>query len=192
MRLLWKWTGLPVVLLVVSCGVQPRLNWPAEVAIEVTDPGKASVASNIENLNSQLGKTILQIGSGTGSPIYIKSVTSFSSTSSIAQGAEVHFAYVESPVLPGKVRAMGTASTRIAGRATLDDSKCVIELASFLFESTTNNLLLPVLWHEIGHCGGLQHVDKAGELMSAVTLSYSKYSQEQIQSFFDSLLSAIR
>jgi hypothetical protein len=188
----WKWAGIPALFFIAACGNAPRLTWPAAVAsIEISDAGKSIVASDIENLNKEIGSTILRLEGSNGSPIHIKSVSSFGvSNSVIPQGAQVHLDYV-SLGAKGNSRA-AAPTTQIAGRATLDSNQCVIELGSFLFEDNARDLLMPVLWHEIGHCGGLVHLSEANEVMSPITNRVQTYSKEQFKRFFDALLASIR
>ncbi len=187
----WKWAGIPALFLVVACGNAPRLSWPAAVAsIEISGDGKSTVTSDIEDLNAQIGSTILRLDGSSGSPIHIKSISNFGVSSNVlTQGAQVHLDYV-SMIAPGARGA--AASTQIAGRATLDSSQCVIELGSFLFEEKSKDLLMPVLWHEIGHCAGLLHVTEANEVMSPITNRLDAYTADHFKRFFDALLASIR
>lgn len=183
MRLKWLWIA---VVFLPGCALsRPQLNWPAQVISlgNLSTSARNIVTADIEELNDRLGMAILTIGSGEGSPISIKQVTSFTSSGS---SSTVHqeFAYIG---MPG---ARGVGGTTIAGRATLDIDGCTIELASFLFGEP--ELLNAVLWHEIGHCAGLMHVTQQNELMSRITLEISDYSEEKLQRFFDSILSSIQ
>lgn len=189
----WKSVAvLAVVLLVSGCGQwrATALRWPAKlVSIEGLDSMElAAVQGNIDDLNEQLGLTLLLQGES-GSDIFIKRVQSFDSHVNLL--AHTDTAYV------GIDGMRGATGTKIAGRATLSNWSCTIELADFLFaknkttgEMTAKALLLAVLWHEIGHCGGLPHVEEAGELMSPITLPFSSYSDAKIQRFFTDLLNS--
>jgi hypothetical protein len=188
----WQWAGIPALFLAVACGNVQKLSWPAEVAsIDISGDGKSIVTSNIEDLNKEIGSTILNMGKTAGSPIYIKSVTDFGDTSNVnSQGAQVHLAYVNIGGV-ANLRAL-TQGTQVAGRATIDSKQCLIELGSFLFEEKAKDLLLPVLWHEIGHCGGLVHVTDNNEVMSPITNRFDSYTKDKLKRFFDALLASIR
>ncbi len=193
MQLKLKAVWILVVMVVAACGTPrpPSLQWPAKLAATDGIEGDAhtSVSTFISQLNSDASRAILDVGAG-GSPIYIKKVTSFEESNVVAEshtdGENVHYAYV------GMVNGRGVLGTRIAGRATLMSSQCTIELGSFLLEASAKNLLQPVLWHEIGHCAGLAHVTDAGELMSPVTLPFSRYTEDHLKRFFDALLLRIQ
>jgi hypothetical protein len=179
------------VLLVglAGCGQSAlKLQWPATVASIEGIEGSylASVTNHIEDLNRRLGATQIHIGSGNGSPITIKRVTDFSASVSSTLLSESEFAFVATT---GSMKK--AANTRIAGRATLSNNRCVIELATFLFDDGQRELLAAVLWHEIGHCGGLAHDSKPGELMSSVTNAFNFYSEAQLTRFFDALNTSI-
>ena len=189
MRRLW-WTGLPVALFLVSCGQVPRLSWPASVAsIDASTDARAAIVDTIEKFNSHLGSTELAMTAGTGSPITIKIVDSFTSVPS-GSGSHVDYAYISQPATRGSARAV-TGSTRIAGRAMLQVGKCSIELGSFLFTSTASkDLAYAVTQHEIGHCAGLLHTPDSNQVMSPITVP--TYSQEEWKRHFAAVLSAIR
>ncbi|MBY0372257.1 matrixin family metalloprotease [bacterium] len=180
-----KWQFLFAVVLVLSgCGQwrATALRWPARInSMQGFDSSESSaVHTVITSLNSQIGLSILNISGGTGSDINIRFVTSFDSE--VAAASHVDYAYIK---MPGR----GIAGTRIAGRATLTAENCLIELGDFIFND--DELMQAVLWHEIGHCGGLQHVKEDGEIMSPVTKPFNQYSSDKVQRFFGDLLASI-
>jgi hypothetical protein len=76
----------------------------------------------------------------------------------------------------------------IAGRATVDDEKCVVQISSVVADDIS--LLVPVLWHELGHCAGLDHDPKQGELMYKTTYAMKSYDDAKIERFFAHVLEA--
>lgn len=190
----FRWFGILASLLLAACGGGQRLSWPAQIpSIEGIDGDSLTlVQEKIADLNTRLASPVLNIGSGNGSPIYIRKVESFDSTTAFFSLGDLHleqseFAYIR---LRGARGTLGTS--RIAGRATLSSKECTIELASFLMKPESKDLLHPVLWHEIGHCAGLPHVSEEGELMSPLTLPISKYTDEHLARFFNAFMASIQ
>ena len=72
------------------------------------------------------------------------------------------------------------------GLATLFTHKCLIQLSRILF-SEMKKYLVPALWHEIGHCFGLDHVSEPQQIMSESVMPFSFYKEEQIQNFIQLL-----
>jgi len=186
LRLKWQFL-MAVGLVLTGCGQwrATALRWPAKVkSIQGIEGAALSlVEENIEALNEDLGTAILHLTGGDGSEVYIRRVESFESqagTTSHTDYAQIGFS------------GRSAAGTTVAGRATLLDLTCVIELADFLFEKGNKSLLQSVLWHEIGHCAGLPHVKEERELMSPLTLRFSEYSEAKIQRFFDDVLNSIQ
>jgi len=179
---------MPFVFSIVSCGIyRPQLTWPAQlIATEgIEGETQSKIHTDIESLNAKLGTTLLDLTPGKGSPVSIKAVADFAQTRSVA-GKQIDTAYV------GPSGARGLLGARIAGRATLTSEGCTIELGTFLFDPSTKDLLLSVLWHEIGHCTGLLHVVEENELMSPLTLPFSKYNDEKLNRFVAAILASIK
>jgi hypothetical protein len=131
---------------------------------------QGSVRAAIEELNQGVGRTLIALDSKeASSPISIELVESISPRQ-------------ESPLSSG---------TRVAGRATQLDSGCEILISKFVLESPSRDLLRSVLWHELGHCAGLEHVHEEGEIMYRSSVSFRNYSKSSLEKFFADLISAI-
>lgn len=74
---------------------------------------------------------------------------------------------------------------RRAGYATTAGDTCLVELADRLF-GTHRDFRKTVVWHELGHCAGLEHDDQTGEIMSATTSTFSSYDATAIKRFIES------
>jgi hypothetical protein len=74
---------------------------------------------------------------------------------------------------------------RRAGYATMAGDTCLVELADRLF-GTHRDFRKTVVWHELGHCAGLDHDDETGEIMSATTSMFSSYDTVAIERFIES------
>ena len=73
---------------------------------------------------------------------------------------------------------------RRAGYATMEGDSCLVELAERLF--TTHEVYRKtVVWHELGHCAGLDHDPRDGEVMSATTSAFDGYDAATLQHFMD-------
>lgn len=169
-----------------------QLEWPAQVQSIQVGAFQNDVASQIEALNSKLSTPLFNMGSsGSGSSISITKVSSFDQgTGSLMEDADLSYVHLESQ---GVTARDGSGSgTMIAGRATLSTDQCRVELASFLFEEKYKDLLTSVLWHELGHCGGLLHLSSAGEIMSPMTLPLTNYNSAKQLRFFNDLVASIK
>ena len=76
------------------------------------------------------------------------------------------------------------ATSSKAGLATFDDSSCKVELNNLIFQSDYSSYLEPVVWHELGHCAGMEHNPKSGELMYHIASPQSLYTEEAIHRFW--------
>lgn len=165
-KLFW----LAILVVLTSCGKNgaPRLSWPATLGgMEgFSDTQRESVKSAISQLNLKIKRTMVspaglqtQNGSSEGSPIYFRFADSIPEQKNV-----------------------------IAGRATVDGEKCIVQISSVVADN--NELLVPVIWHELGHCAGLDHDPKAGEVMYASTVSMKNYDQATLGRFFTHVLEA--
>lgn len=73
---------------------------------------------------------------------------------------------------------------RRAGYATMQGDTCLVELAERLFK-THQSFRKTVVWHELGHCAGLDHDTDDGEVMSATTSVFTSYDGEAIERFLN-------
>jgi hypothetical protein len=165
-KLFW----LAACFVIMGCGKNRHsyLQWPTTLGgLEgFSDSQRENVMDAIGQLNARIRRTIVAPAalqdSGAeepGSPIFIRFEDKIPERTSI-----------------------------IAGRATVDDEKCIVQIASVVADSP--ELLVPVLWHEIGHCAGLDHDPKDGELMYKMTYSMRRYDEATIERFFTHVLEA--
>lgn len=79
----------------------------------------------------------------------------------------------------------------ILGVAWIYEEPCRIQMAErsyFYGQEWVNS----VLWHEIGHCLGMEHHPNSGDIMYKYAKPLNKYSEENIQEFFRRLYEATR
>lgn len=79
---------------------------------------------------------------------------------------------------------------RIAGTATMEVSKCTIQVSSFVVQRDTirKGLLKGVLWHEIGHCVGFDDESAYGEVMYSGPELFASYSAAASSRFLTRML----
>ena len=77
-----------------------------------------------------------------------------------------------------------------AGLSTLDESHCTIEISSKVFSPGYSTYMKSVVWHEIGHCGGLVHTGQVGALMYPTTAPFVDYTNYELGDFFAALFSS--
>lgn len=80
----------------------------------------------------------------------------------------------------------------VLGSATTEFSKCTIQILCTLIDHSNEDLLASVVWHEIGHCLGLHHVDEPNDLMYPQSKPFSQYSDDMIDHFINQLLSSVK
>lgn len=150
---------LIVALLCVSCaqGQREPLKWPVTlVGIEgFSEDQQTRVLDAIDELNAEVSQTLVVHGTH-------------------ARGG--------SPVTIRWAKEIPQMASTIAGRAFLDSEKCTIQLADVVAKS--DSLLKPVLWHELGHCAGLQHDPSEGEIMFRRTDYMENYDNSALSRFF--------
>ncbi len=165
-KLLW----LAAAVVLASCGRNGslRLSWPATIGgLEgFSDTQRTAVMSAIAQLNVKIKRTMI---SPAGLPASRES----------SEGSPIYFRFADNIPEQKKV---------IAGRATVDGEKCVVQISSVVADN--NELLVPVIWHELGHCAGLDHDPKAGEVMYASTVSMKNYDEATLSRFFSHVLEA--
>lgn len=163
-------TFLAVSFVFLGCAQQRQssqnLNWPASLA---TVSGFSSqeedrVVKAVEQLNLKVHRTL----------VLPSSLTSDGTSSS--QG-RIHIQWVKE--IP---------KTTIAGRATIKGTTCFIELTEQV--ASSDDYIIPVLWHEIGHCAGLKHTTDATDVMYRTSTTLSSYSQDSFRRFFNQIVGA--
>lgn len=76
------------------------------------------------------------------------------------------------------------------GYAIVRPTSCTIELSERLFDDLAH-MLKSVIYHEIGHCAGLGHVEESQEIMSANASAFDRFTQTHFNNFFDLIFSSI-
>jgi hypothetical protein len=77
----------------------------------------------------------------------------------------------------------------VLGIAQVGVSPCRIKLANRLF-TFTQDWINSVVWHEVGHCMGMEHTSNANDIMYPYANPLSWYTQEIIQDFIRRLYEA--
>lgn len=75
-----------------------------------------------------------------------------------------------------------------AGLAIVGSEGCTIEISPKVFDEY-HTYVKSVIWHEMGHCGGLEHTERTGDIMYRTTERFDRYSPESISRFFEYFLS---
>jgi len=167
------------------------LSFPAQISeikgFDGTEAGE--ITTRVDSLVKKVGTSFLVFpGEGnTGSTVRIQMVNEIQNTSETASNSHVDYAYV---FIPGEYRGVA-GNNRIAGRATRYGNECLVEISRFVVQYT-DELLQPVLWHELGHCAGLSHDSKPYEIMSAITYTLNYYDDAKIARFIELISSAIK
>ncbi len=163
MRYLWL---LVVVVVVSGCGNNRPSpgQWPAAVvSVENFSPDQtATLNAALKEMNIHVHRTIVQPeGTTAGYPIRIK------------------------------LREPWPEAPDRAGYATVESDRCTIELSNVIYKNADTDYIKPVVWHEMGHCAGLQHVATQGEIMYPSSNKLAAYTQDQISRFYSEVLSSI-
>jgi len=166
-QILWKrLASLTVVFLVVGCGkVQPAWQGkPASVASMegFSETEKTRILDAIASFNEHIGKTAI----------------------------ETTFTEGTAPVFMQKVQAPAENPLR-AGYAILESDQCTIQFSTMLFTKERESYLEPVVWHEFGHCAGLEHTATQGDIMSPESERMNQYPTAAIENFFSTIRGAI-
>ena len=182
-----------VIFLVSACDNSGHfaLEFPAQISeikgFDGTETGE--VTTRVDSLVKKVGTSFLVFpGEGnTGSTVRIQMVNEIQNTAETASSSHVDYASV---FIPGNYRGVG-GTNRIAGRATRYGNECLVEISRFVVEYA-DELLQPVLWHELGHCAGLSHDSKSYEIMSAITYTLNYYDDKKIARFISLISAAIK
>jgi len=194
-----------VMFLVIGCGKFRHLNknWPANVTEfqGLSTAQEDSVVDSIHALNTDANRRLITLSvSGLfEGPTECAAIVDECEVDSPdceidPPGCEVNPFDPETfepredpyPIIIRRVPANPDQPNR-AGYAIMKNDLCEIELSEFLFDKDYEETLQSVLWHEIGHCAGLAHVEESNELMSRTTSSFGRYSNSAIERFFDAI-----
>ena len=157
--------SLTVALVITGCGVNGHSHgkWPAAVVQteNLTEMQKDLVFETLKDLNTQIRRTVVNPEqAGDAYPITIK----------------LHGKWAEAPSR--------------AGYATVADDRCLVELSDEIFQDDKKDFLKPVIWHEFGHCAGLNHDPREGEIMYRTSSTMQDYQAPAINRFFSAILSS--
>lgn len=158
-----KWVIRSMVLVapfVTACGnlSNSSTGWPAQlVAVEAGgDDDEALLRSDLHELATAAKKELFLDGAPMGSAAVLK-------------------------VTIRRVPDWADAPRR-AGYATMEGDTCLVELAERLFVSR-HAYRKTVVWHELGHCAGMEHDTEEGEVMSPTTSSFDTYDETTLERF---------
>ncbi|MBI3293801.1 MAG: matrixin family metalloprotease [Deltaproteobacteria bacterium] len=156
---------MTVVFLFVGCAKMRTEPWPAAIVSisGFSSEEETSVRSALTDLNQSSGKIAL-----------------------LVEGESAKSAF---PISISKREPPPDAPNR-AGLSTFDEIHCAIEISPKVFTVTYQSYLKSVIWHEVGHCGGLVHTTKLGALMYPTTEPFFDYSKGDLSDFLAALFSA--
>lgn len=147
-------------LLLCSCGHKPTKTWPASI-------------QGMSGFTKAQKDEVLS---------YVKDLNMFMGREIVVLNRENAF------TLTFKFVPARELDTTTIGMAHTGDESCAIDLSSELFDDLVSYTETTV-WHEIGHCAGLEHIDpSSGEIMSPEALSFSRYGVKELGRFKTDLL----
>jgi hypothetical protein len=153
-------TFLIVLFLSVGCGKKglDQLPWPAQVKlIGLSAEQEKNVFSSLSGFTNNSGKEIFY----------------FDDRPSQFQ------------ITIGKLK-VSPETTSKAGLATYNRVSCKVELNEVVFSEDYKDYFDPVLWHELGHCSGMEHDPKEGEIMYHIASPKNFYKTDAITRFVNS------
>lgn len=167
---------LTFVVVVSVCGCGQSTNWPSNIIIEdgFSEYEHSRVVKAITEFNRHVGSDALQINNPS-----LSFVTRIRAVSHI----------------PEQERSIHSSACRrlyrgaIAGQATTWKNRCNIEMIQTLLYSKDS--LYPLLWHELGHCFGLDHVLEEREIMYYSLTPLDFLSSGALGRFFQSVKTAV-
>ncbi len=157
--------ALSVMWLVTGCGNYRQFNkpWPATVSgmNGFSDEQKSTVRAALLEMNTDAKSSIIDV-----------------------DGSKDHF-----PITIKLREPWPEAPTR-AGYATMDSDGCLVEISTDVFRDSKEDYIRPVIWHELGHCAGLQHDPAEGEVMYKVSEPIKYYSASAFTRFWGTIMRA--
>lgn len=82
-------------------------------------------------------------------------------------------------------------NSQYLGRATLTEETCLVELNEIVLEDSYSSYFVPTLYHELGHCAGMQHDPNKGEIMYYLGGPKDSYTQDAFNRFYSEFLDFI-
>ena len=151
-------------ILLVACGKERH--WPAEISScsGCSTEEKGSVSSFVTDLNAKSGSNLISMSES-------ENKTQFAITVRFVEGAEI--------------QESGDSKNTRAGLATVYIDHCDVQLSKDLHKAENAQYFKAVLWHEMGHCAGLEHDNSEEEIMFAVTKKFPAYTEDAITRFIN-------
>ena len=81
------------------------------------------------------------------------------------------------------------ANGNLAGTAMILINSCKITVFSLSFQ---DKIVKSVVWHEVGHCFGLEHSENPEDIMYLSVKPFEKYTKESINSFLEDLKKSLK
>lgn len=158
-------------ILLVACGKERH--WPAEISScsGCSQEEIGSVSSYVSDLNSKSGSNLVSMSNK-------ESKTQFSITVRFVEGVEI--------------QESGDSKNTRAGLATVYVDHCDVQLSKDLHKQENSQYFKAVLWHEMGHCAGLEHDNNEEEIMFAVTKKFPAYTDDAITRFINKFKQSAR
>lgn len=148
---------LIIFLLLTSCAKKP--GWPASVTFQSLDSSQTETALNyLKSLSEETKMELFNFNKVEGNFKIIITKKSFNQ------------------------------NENYLGLATVTEVGCLVQLNEIIFlNSDFKDYFKPVLYHELGHCAGMIHDPKEGEIMFHVGSPESFYTQDAFNRFFNQL-----
>lgn len=71
-----------------------------------------------------------------------------------------------------------------AGMTQKGAETCSVDISTELFKSDRESYMDSVVWHELGHCAGLNHNPNKGTMMYAIAKPFSTLATSAVKDFF--------
>ncbi len=158
-------------MLLVACGKERH--WPAEISScdNCSTEELGEISSSVSDLNAKSGLSLISLSESSNK-------SQFSIKVSFVDAAEI--------------QEGGDSKNTRAGLATVYVDHCDVQLSKDLHKAENSQYFKAVLWHEMGHCAGLNHDNNEEEIMFAVTKKFQAYSEDAIARFINKFKESAR